>query len=265
MEEYRLNPLDFSFSLLSDEKGGCKECIYNKDEIKSIEFKNGYVKVYEIKDRVQPSKYELTGQFFKKSNSHGYEEIIVENNKHSPNLRNYSAEDIENLLLIISNRLEEIKKYKIGDNFSITRYVDGHDYWDFVVLPIPRHITEKCYVCESIKNIGNREVFRTSNISGYIPFSPNTNEILKIAPLKHTSLDKLDNVVAFDLSNLLMKIIKNIKRELTISIIQSGNEHFEVSLLAGNVDPVEALGIKRINYSPEETAKKLREEIDYGK
>ncbi len=265
MEEYRFDPMDLSFALVSDEKSECKECIYNKNEIKSIEFKNGYIKIYEIKDRVQPSKYELSGQFLKKSNAHGYEEILVENNKHSSSIRNYGADDIEKILLILSERVAEIKKYDIGENISISRHVNGHDYWDAVSLPIPRHTSEKCFVCESVKNVGNREAFRTSSIVSYIPFSPNKNEIMRITTVKHTRFEDLDSVVAFDIANLLVKIIKNIKKDITINIMQSGAEHFEILIFAGDVDPVEALGIKRINYSPEETAKALREELNDGK
>lgn len=265
MEEYRFDPIDMSFSLVSDEKEDCKECAYTKDEIKSIEFKNGYVKIYEIKDRVQPSKYELTGQFFKKSNAHGYEEIIVENDRHSPSLINYEAEDLEKMLLIISSRVEEIKKYEIGNNISASRYVNGHDYWDLVILPIPRYTAEKCFICSGMKNLESREVFRTSSIVAYIPFSPNKNDVIRITTIKHTPIEELDSVVAFDISTLLMKIIKKLKSDITINIMQSGTDHFEVSVLSGNVDPVEALGIKRVKYSPEETAKKLSEELNDGK
>ncbi len=265
MEEYRLDPVDLGFSLVSTEKSGCKECIYNKNELKSIEFKNGYLKIYELKDRVQPSKYELAGQFLKKSNAHGYEEIIVENEKHSPNFRSYNADDIEKLLLVISDRIKDIKKYDIGNNISISRYVDAHDYWDVLVLPVPRHIPEKCFVCENMKNAGNRVVFKTSGVIGYVPFAPKRNEMLKITPVKHTAIDQLDEVIAFEIANFLMKTMKKLRQGITINIMQSGAEHFEINLMVGEIDPVDALGINRINYSPEETAKKLSEELDDGK
>ena len=264
MAEYRFDPIDLDFSLVSGEKDGCKECVYSKDEIKSIEFKNGYIKVYEIKDRLQLSKYELTGQFFKKSNAHGYEEIIVEDDKHAANFRNYGADEVEKLLLVASERAGEIKKYNIGDNISISRYVNGHDYWDLTATPIPRHLSEKCFVCEGAKNIGNREIFKTENVTAYVPFSPKKNEMIRITTNKHTSIDKLDSVVAYDIANLLIKIIKKIKGELTIVIIESGADHFLIAIFSGNIDPIEALGIKRINYSPEETAKKLSEELNDG-
>ncbi len=264
MEEYRFDPIDLTFSLVSNEKEDCKECLYKKDEIKTIEFRNGYLKIYEIKDRLQPSKYELTGDFFKKSNAHGYEEIIVENDKHSSNFRSYSADDIEKLLLIISQRIEEIKGYDVGENVSISRYINGHDYWDVVLMPIPRHTIDKCFVCQDIKNVGNREVFKTENIIAYIPFSPNRNEIVNITTNKHVSIEQLDSVIAFDIANLIIKIIKRIKNELTINIIQSGTNHFYISIFAGNIDPIEAIGVKRIKYSPEETAKKLSEELNNG-
>ncbi|MEM0144004.1 MAG: hypothetical protein QXL94_08735, partial [Candidatus Parvarchaeum sp.] len=196
MEEFRLDPVDLTFDLISDEKTGCRECMPEDTAIKSIEFKNGYLKVYEAKDRVQPSGYQLDGKFFKRSNAHGYEELIIENEKHSASFDSYSADDIEKLLLIVSERLEELKKYDIGRNISVSRYVNGHDYWDLIILPIPMHNTQKCHICESLNYIGNREVYKTENIVAYVPFSPKKNELIRITTLKHTAIEGLDSVIA---------------------------------------------------------------------
>lgn len=265
MEEFRLDPVDLTFDLLSNEKAGCRECMPLKDSIKSIEFKGGYIKIYEVKDRVQPSKYQLEGTFFKHSNAHGYEELIVENEKHSSNFLSYSADDIEKLLIIISERLNELKNYDLGKNISVSRYVNGHDYWDLVVLPVPMHNTEKCYVCESLNYTGNREVYKTEKLIAYTPFSPKKNELLRITTIKHTPAEEIDNVLAFDIANFLIKITKKIKKDITFCIKQSGAEHFEIEVMSGNIDPIDILGINRINYSPEETAKKISEKLADGK
>ncbi|MCL4362794.1 MAG: hypothetical protein OH338_02095 [Candidatus Parvarchaeota archaeon] len=265
MEEFRLDPVDLTFDLVSNERTGCRECLPVENAVKSIEFKGGYLRVYEIKDRVQPSRYQLDGKFFKRSNAHGYEELIVENEKHSANFVAYSADDIEKLLLLISDRLKELKAYDIGKNISVSRYVNGHDYWDLVILPIPMHNTQKCHVCESLNYTGNREIYKTENIIAYVPFSPKKNEIARITTLKHTAIEELDSVVAFDLANLLIKIINKFTKEITFNIKQSGADHFELDVLAGENDPIDALGINRISYFPEEAAKKMSEKLNNGK
>ena len=265
MEEFRWDPVDLGFTLISDEKSGCKECTYTQNEIKSMEFKKGYVKIYELKDRVQPSKYELDGKFFKRSNAHGYEEILVENDKHSQSFNSYTADDIEKLLMLISERTRELERYGLGENISISRYLNGHDYWDLVLLPIPRHRAEKCFVCEGLNYVGNRGVYKTGNIAAYVPFSPKKNELMRITTVKHTAIEGLDNVVAFDIANLIIKIIKKIPKDATINIKQSGTDHFEINIFAGETDPIDSLGITRLNYSPEETAGKISEKLGDGK
>ena len=265
MEEFRLDPVDLAFDLISNEKTGCRECLPLEKAVKSIEFKKGYLRVYEMKDRVQPSRYQLDGKFFKQSNTHGYEELIVENEKHSSSFAGYSADDVEKLLLIISERLNELKTYEIGKNISVSRYVNGHDYWDLVILPIPMHNTQKCHVCESLNYVGNRAVYKTENIIAYVPFSPKKNELLRITTVKHTAIEELDSVIAFDLANLLIKTVGKLSKEITFDIKQSGADHFEIEVLAGECDPIEALGITRINYFPEESAKKISEKMNDGK
>ncbi len=265
MEEFRLDPVDLGFALISGEKGGCRECMDAKTEIKAIEFRNAYLKVYEMKDRLQPSKYELSGNVFKRSNAHGYEEILVENDSHSPNFSKYSADDIEELLLIISGRLKELRNYKIGSNISVSRYLNGHDYCDLVILPIPKHVLDKCYVCVNARQAGNRAVYKTEHVIAYIPFSPKKNDVLRIAPVKHLPIEDLDSVIAFDIANLIKKITGGAPNNATINIRQSGADHFEISLLAGDSDPVDSLGITRLNYSPEETAKKMSEKLNNGR
>ncbi|MCL4373046.1 hypothetical protein M1384_03215 [Candidatus Parvarchaeota archaeon] len=265
MEEFRLDPVDFAFDLISNEKTGCRECLPPESSIKSIEFKKGYIRVYEMKDRIQPSRYQLDGKFFKRSNAHGYEELIVENDKHSSSFSGYSADDIEKLLLIISERLNELKAYEIGKNISVSRYVNGHDYWDLVILPIPLQTAQKCHICESLNYIGNREVYKTENIKAYVPFSPKKNELLRITTTKHMAIEELDSVIAFDIANLLIKIMKKLTKEITFDIKQSGADHFEIEVIMGETDPIEALGITRINYSPEESAKNINEKMNDGK
>ena len=265
MEEFRLDPVDLTFDLISNEKTGCRECLPEVDAIKSLEFKNGYIKMYQMKDRVQPSRYQLDGKFFKLSNAHGYEESIVENTKHSANFASYSADDIEKLLLVVSERLNELKAYDLGKNISVSRYVNGHDYWDLVILPIPMHNTQKCHICEGLNYTGNREVYKTENIIAYVPFSPKKNELLRITTIKHTAIEGLDSVIAFDIANLLIKIISKLTKEITFDIKQSGADHFEIEALVGESDPIEALGITRINHSPEETAKKISKKLTDGK
>jgi hypothetical protein len=265
MEEFRMDPVDLTFDLISSEKTGCRECLTAGDAIKSIEFKKGYIKIYEMKDRVQPSIYQLEGKFFKHSNAHGYEELIVEDESHSANFASYSADDIEKLLLIVSERLNELKGYNIGRNISVSRYVNGHDYWDLVILPIPKHSAERCHICESLSYVGNREVYKTENIIGYVPFSPKKNELLRITTIKHSAIENLDNVIAFDIANLLIKIMNKFTKGITFDIKQSGTEHFEIEVIAGERDPIEALGVTRINYSPEKTAKKISEKLTDGK
>ncbi len=265
MEEFRLDPIDFTFDLISSEKTGCRECIPIENALKSIEFKKGYIRVYEMKDRVQPSRYQLDGKFFKRSNAHGYEELIVESENHSSTFSSYTADDIEKLLLIISERLNELKTYEIGKNISVSRYVNGHDYWDLVILPIPMQNTQKCHVCEGLNYVGNREVYKTENITVYVPFSPKKNELLRITTIKHTSIEELDNIIAFDIANIMIKIMGKITKEITFDIKQSGSDHFEIEVIAGESDPIDALGITRINYFPEDSAKKIGEKMNDGK
>ena len=265
MEEFRFDPVDFAFDLISNEKTGCRECIPEENAIKSIEFKNKYLRIYEMKDRLQPSRYQLDGKFFKRSNAHGYEELIVEDEKHSSVFSSYNADDIEKLLLIISERINELKRYEIGKNISVSRYVSGHNYWDLVILPIPMQNTDKCHVCESLNYVGNREVYKTENITAYVPFSPKKNELLKITTIKHTAIEELDSVIAFDIANLMIKIMQKLTKEITFDIKQSGSDHLEIDVIAGEIDPVDALGITRINYFPEDSAKKIHEKMNDGK
>jgi hypothetical protein len=267
MNELRLDPESLSFTLVTKKSTACKACKEKDKALASFPFKKGLVRVYEIRDDVQPSKYELSGDFFKKSNADGYEEVLSENEGHEDKFKGYSAEEIESLFSILVNRVNELQPertvelepYNVGQNLTIVRNGGEHGFFDLFMLQVPKKEGKICFECESIKNVGDREVYKTENFIVYVPFAPKKDFELVISPKKHLSFKRCDPVLLFDLAGALKRVLEMNNKKMTWAIIQGGEGHFKIKMFEGEVDPYEILGINRIDTNPDVLAKELRD------
>ncbi len=266
MGEFRLNPETLSFSVIAKDSVECKACSNKSESMASFPFKKDYVRIYEVKDTVQPSNYSLNGQFFKSSVGHGYEEIIVDSPAHGDKFNEYSIEETELLFNIIDKRVAEILKYNIGKNICITRNLNGHGYFDLLALPIPKVEERNCFQCDYVKRVDNREVHRTETVSAYVPFTPMSDVQINITPVKHVSIVDIDPVILFDMSSTLKKVLAQFKdNNVTVALMEHGDGHFHLEVHGGKLDGFELLGIERITVAPEMLAKELREKLGYDK
>ncbi len=263
MNEFRLDLESVSFSLISKPTEGCKVCRNKEPEIASIPFKSGMIKVYEIKDDVQPSKFELRGDLFKSSVADGYEEILVDSQKHGDAFRGYSKEDMEKLFEIISDRVKSLKSYELGENLIVTRYLKGHGAFDLNLLHIPTKEGDKCIECEYIKQTSDREIYSDENVIAYVPFAPKNEIDITISPKKHISIDEVDPIVLFDITGLLKRLVDIVNEKSTLVILQKADGHFKLKLYGGDVSQFDVLDIKKLVNSPENVAKGLKEKLEY--
>lgn len=271
MNEFRLDPESLAFTLVTRKVNGCKACKEKGKEVSSVAFGNGFVRAYEVKDDVQPSKYELSGEFFKSSNADGYEEVIIDNENHENNFNKYGVEEVEKLLEIITERLKELlpnrenelEPYKLGQNLIITRPISEHGYFNLLLLQIPNKESKNCFECESIKNVSNREVYRTENFLVYVPFAPKTDFELVIAPKKHISFKACDSILLFDLAAIIKRTFAAIDNKLTWAIMQSSHGHFKIKIFREKIDAYGLLGINKVNVSPDILAKEIRDSKKY--
>ena len=262
MNEFRLNPDTLQFGIVTPRPAECMACKTKGQLIESVPFKGEDIKVYEIKERVQPSKYELKGKDFKSSPAHGYEEILVDQSSHGDKFYSYSVEDISKLLLIIKNRKTALSKYDFGENFIATRYLQGHGYFDLMILPVPNNVYKKCIQCVNIENVDGREIRRTENFIEYVPFFPIKEIEIDISPIKHISFDVMDEVLAFDLAGMIANTLSKLKeKNMTLAILEDKNKHFSVKILPGELDAFSLLNIKELQVSPEAIAENLRKKI----
>ncbi len=261
MNEFRLDPETMNFTLVSEAKLDCPACRKDIKPIAAADFKSDYIRVYEIKDSVQPSKFELSGELLKSSKADGYNEIIVDSKEHGDPFSSYSAEDVENLLMFVSSRVKSMDKYSFGKNIEISRYLRGHGFFDLVILDIPNYDKSKCIECAYVANTGSREAYRTEHFVAYTPFAPRTGLILSVSPLKHIQITDIDPVTAFDLAGLIKKVINALGDDVTMTIHQPGNGHFSVRFYAGERNPFSLLGINKISLAPEELAKEIGEKL----
>ncbi len=267
MNEFRLDPESLVFTLITKKTDECRACTTKDKAISSMEFLKGFVRIYEIKDDVQPSKYELVGDFFKSSNADGYEEILVDSEKHENNLMAYGVEEIEKLLNILVNRVNdlqperenELEPYKLGENLVISRSSGGHGYFDLIITKIPKKEGKLCFGCESIKNSGNREVYKTENFVVYVPFAPKYGFELVIAPRQHLQFKLCDSSRLFDLAAIIKKIFNAFGKELNMAVSQNAQGHFKVTISNGKLDSYSMLGINRVENSPDILAKEIRD------
>ena len=260
MGEMRLDPENLNYTIIFKKNtGDCKVCSIKDAPIEILDFGSSHVKVYEVKTEVQPSKFELQGERFKSSPSHGYEEIIVDREKHGDNFLSLNPEDIAKLLSIVSHRVDSLSKYKIGGNVVINRYLSGHGAFDLYVLPIPKFEGKGCSVCKDNSNTLNREIYRGENFVIYTKFAPISNVDIVISPIKHLSLEALDEVLMFDLAGLIHKLLNALSsKDLSIIIYESKEKHFTLNILSGDVSVYRFLQINEINESPEDLASSLR-------
>ncbi|MCL5009887.1 MAG: hypothetical protein M1433_02845 [Candidatus Parvarchaeota archaeon] len=263
MNEFELDPESMSFTLISDAKETCKAC-EKGTELASIPFDRGFTSVYEVKNDVQPSKYELTGGFFKSSPAHGYEEIVVDSKSHENRLKKYSIEEIEQLLSILVERVNEIDKYGFGGNLVITRTTEGHGYFDIFILPVPKDERKSCVECGILQNVSDKEIYRTENLVVYVPFAPKYEYELSVSPKIHMKFGDCDEVILFDLAAIIKKTLDSSKGENTIAIVQRTDNHFKLVITDGKKDAFELLGINKVSTSPSAVAKKIRDSKVYG-
>ena len=255
MSEFRISPENVNITLISKQEYDCIACKkLNRDPDASIQFKNYFVKLYQIDDNVSPSKYELNGNDLKYSLAHGYEEIIIDKYKHGDNFEDYSVEDINKLLLILKDRVSSLSRYDFGDNLLISRNLSGHGFFDLVITPVPRIKYTKL----NINNLGDREILRTENFVVYSPFAPIKTFEINISPIKHISFKDIDEVISFDLSGLLFNLLHKIKTIKEFVIIENFNKHFVLRLFNEYIDPFSFLNINRVYEYPERFAESIR-------
>ncbi len=259
MNEFRLDPESLSFTLITSKVDGCKACKEKGKEVFSIPSSHGLVRAFEIKDDVQPSKYELSGEFFKSSPADGYEEVVVDNEKHEDKLKTYTVEEIEELLAILKDRLDALNKYNLGQNLVITRAPEEHGYFDLLLLPIPRKEAKGCFECESLKNPGNREIYSTENFLVYVPFAPKADFEMVVAPKKHIGFSQCDPMLLFDLAGIIKKLSAIREKETTWAILQSGHGHFKLKFFGGKTTPYDILEVKKATINPDLLAKEIRD------
>ena len=260
MNEFRLDPELLSFTLITKGGPACKACMEKEKARESIPFKRGFVRIYELKDDVQTSKFELSGDVFKSSNAHGYEEIIVDNEEHKDAFKTYTQEDVEKLLTLLVEQAAYIEKYDLGQNLIIKREMNAHGYFDLFVLPVPKKEGKTCFECESIKNTGNREVYKTEHFVVYAPFAPKYDFELVIAPKRHISFSAADSVVLFDLAGIIKRMSDAYKDIKSWAVTQDADKHFKIKLFGDDVDPYEIAGIRKITTNPDVLAKTIRDD-----
>jgi galactose-1-phosphate uridylyltransferase len=260
MNEFRLDPESLSFTLVTKEDPACKACIEKEKARESVPFKHGFARIYEIKDDVQTSKFELSGEIFKSSNAHGYEEIIVDDENHKDAFKTYIQDDIEKLLMILVEQTIYIEKYDLGQNLVIKREMNAHGYFDLLVLPVPKKESKTCFECESIKNTGNREVYKTEHFIIYVPFAPKYNFELIIAPKKHIPFSAADPVILFDMAGIIKRVVNSYNNINSWAIVQDANNHFKIKLFGKDVDPYEIAGVRKITTNPDVLAKTIRDD-----
>jgi galactose-1-phosphate uridylyltransferase len=260
MNEFRLDNSDLSFALVAGKEKNCKACDHPKEAPIVLEAARAKLKVYDIKDSIQPSKYALEGDTFKHSNADGYEEILVENDDHRDRLSVYSAEDLSDLLMLIKDRTNSLSAYEFGKNLVISRRVGGHGYFDITITEIPHLNGGTCRVCQNTKNTANREIKKTENFVAFVPYSPHQEIEVEIAPIKHLKIGDMDSVLSFDLAGLIKRLLNAGKFE-TIALVEREYGHFTVKLYGRDVSNMEILGIRTINTEPELLAKALRERL----
>ena len=264
MNEFRLDPETLNFTLISEGPLNCPACKKGIKPIAAADFRKDYIRAYEIKDNIQPSKFELSGEFLKTSRADGYEEILVDSEKHGDPFESYTPEEIESLLMFISQRVKSMEKYEFGKNLEVSRYLKGHGLFDMIVLDIPNHDKGKCMECAEISNAGVREIYRNEHVIAYVPFAPRDGFEFAITPLKHISITDLDQVLAFDIAAVIKKFTRFAGGDTTISVHQPGNSHFSIRFYQGERNPFEILGIEKIDYYPESLAKEAGEKLKDG-
>lgn len=267
MNEFRLDPESLSFTLVTGKSTACKACRDKDTALLSLPFGRGMARIFQVKDDIQPSKYELRGGLFKLSEADGYEEVIVDNENHSDAFKDYSTEDVEKLLSVLADRVKELRPegdsrpepYKVGENTIITRGAKEHGYFDLLMLRIPKKERAQCFECESLKNTGGREIYKNENFTVYVPFTPRNGFDLVLAPNKHMAFASCDPVMLFDVASMVKKVLGVTDKKLTWSIIERGDGHFKIRFVEGDVEPYTMLGISRIDINPEMMAKGIRE------
>ncbi|MCW1301772.1 MAG: hypothetical protein OH316_01395 [Candidatus Parvarchaeota archaeon] len=263
MGDFRLDPDNLNYTIiLPKDKSTCKVCSIKEEPAQVLKFDSKQVKIYPIKTEVEPSKFELQGDRFKSSPSHGYEELIVDREKHGDNFSNLSPEDTAKLLSVISDRIIALSDYKIGDNIIITRCLSGHGAFDLHILPIPKFERRGCSVCKDNLNTKDREIYKDENFVIYAKFAPISDLDIVISPIKHLSFEALDEVLLFDLAGLIQRLIKTLNSgDISLVIYESAGRHATVEVLSGCVSAYRFLQINEVNVAPEEAAKKLREKF----
>lgn len=262
MNEFRLDPERLDFTLIGAKSAACKACNIQSGEVAAIPFRNGLLKVYETRDDVQPSKYGLSGNQYKSSSAHGYQEIIVENREHADHFKNYSAEDIGSLIEAFMKRVQEISRHGLGDNILLTRHLDGHGSTELSVLPIPKFIRNHCFECDAAASTYNREILASENFVVFSPFAPRFGEEVHILPKKHTDMLSIDPIMVFDLAGVLNKTVNALKdSDRTLVLSQTDSGHLKIVLARGKISPYMFLGINKIDDSPEEYAKEIKSRV----
>ena len=262
MNEFRLEPETLSFTLISKGRRECRACALKTKESASLPAGRSFVKIYEMKDYVQPSKYELSGEPFKKSEADGYEELAVFSEAHGKTaFGSYGKEMMEDVLSIISDRAKELEKYGFGRNIAASSYLKGHGYFDMVILDIPSNETGKCKECQYVKNAGNREIYSDDHFSVYSAFAPKHEIEISVSPKSHVSMAGSDPVILFGIADITKKLISLLGDDITVSLMESGDGHVKLRICSGEVGPFEALSISHVYTNPEEMSKELRDKL----
>lgn len=259
MNEFRLDPERLDFTLIGAKESACKACGIKSQEVAAIPFRNGMIKSYEIRDDIQPSKYELSGTQYKSSGAHGYQEIIVENADHADKFKSYSVEESGALIESLMKRVQDISRHGLGDNILLTRHLNGHGYTELSVLPIPKFVKTRCFECDAAASTYDREILASENFVAFSPFAPRFPEEIHILPKKHIGMLSIDPIIAFDLAAVLNKVVNGVNdRDRTLIISQTESGHMKIALVRGGISAYSFLGINKIDNRPEDYAKDIK-------
>lgn len=195
--------------------------------------------------------------FFTYSDAYGRHEIIVETNEHQKQLVDLDEEEIKEILMVYSNRIELLEKepntayvsvFKNSGKEAGTSLVHSHS--QIISLNIlPTEVQHKinatkkfksCPYCEVLKteSKGARAVYENETVTVFTPYAPRFNYEVWLFPKKHCKrLKEFSEKETRDMTKAIKKIIlklKEIKADYNMAIFyspQGEDMHFHIQIL----------------------------------
>jgi UDPglucose--hexose-1-phosphate uridylyltransferase len=195
--------------------------------------------------------------FFTYSDAYGRHEIIVETNEHQKQLADLDEEEIKDLLMVYSNRIELLEKepntayvsvFKNSGKEAGTSLVHSHS--QIISLNVlPTEVQQKinaikkfksCPYCDILKieSKGARAAYENETVIAFTPYASRFNYEVWLFPKKHhKKLKDFSEKEIFDMAKAIKKIIlrlKEIKADYNMLLFYSpqGEElHFHIQIL----------------------------------